>query len=229
MKRTSLLVGVAALAAVFVSTAASASIIAVTTGGVPAGTSGFGSAFASAPGATTYDFNTPATTAPFTTSPAGSILYTGSNPGLNATPFGDSTQYASIGTSETPQTATLLISGLANYIGLYWGSIDTYNNIFITDVNGGTFNINSSAYAQLSPSTGDQGVDGTKYVNIFSDVAIESIAFSSSQKAFEFDNLTVAAVPEASTWAMMILGFLGLGFLGYRKSSKSSGQAFRMA
>jgi hypothetical protein len=27
----------------------------------------------------------------------------------------------------------------------------------------------------------------------------------------------VAAIPEASTWAMMILGFLGLGFMAYRR------------
>ncbi|HEX3115787.1 MAG TPA: PEPxxWA-CTERM sorting domain-containing protein [Bradyrhizobium sp.] len=30
----------------------------------------------------------------------------------------------------------------------------------------------------------------------------------------------VAAVPEPSTWAMMILGFCGLGFLAYRKKSR---------
>jgi hypothetical protein len=30
----------------------------------------------------------------------------------------------------------------------------------------------------------------------------------------------VAAVPEPSTWAMMILGFAGLGFMGYRRKSK---------
>jgi hypothetical protein len=30
----------------------------------------------------------------------------------------------------------------------------------------------------------------------------------------------VAAVPELSTWAMMILGFLGLGFMAYRRKSK---------
>jgi hypothetical protein len=28
-----------------------------------------------------------------------------------------------------------------------------------------------------------------------------------------------AAVPEASTWAMMLLGFVGLGFMGYRKKA----------
>jgi hypothetical protein len=37
----------------------------------------------------------------------------------------------------------------------------------------------------------------------------------------------VAAVPEASTWAMMILGFAGVGFLAYRRKDK--GMAFRVA
>jgi hypothetical protein len=31
---------------------------------------------------------------------------------------------------------------------------------------------------------------------------------------------TVAAVPETSTWAMMILGFAGVGFMAYRRRSK---------
>ena len=30
----------------------------------------------------------------------------------------------------------------------------------------------------------------------------------------------VAAVPEPSTWAMMLLGFAGIGFLAYRRKSK---------
>jgi hypothetical protein len=32
----------------------------------------------------------------------------------------------------------------------------------------------------------------------------------------------VAAVPEPSTWAMMILGFAGIGFMAYRRKSKPS-------
>ncbi|SRR5258706_12709727 len=35
------------------------------------------------------------------------------------------------------------------------------------------------------------------------------------------------AVPEASTWAMMILGFAGVGFLAYRR--KQNGSALRLA
>jgi len=31
-----------------------------------------------------------------------------------------------------------------------------------------------------------------------------------------------AAVPEPATWAMMMLGFAGLGFMGYRRKSKAS-------
>jgi hypothetical protein len=39
-------------------------------------------------------------------------------------------------------------------------------------------------------------------------------------------NLSVSAVPEASTWAMMVLGFAGVGFVAYRRKSKP---AFRLA
>jgi hypothetical protein len=73
--------------------------------------------------------------------------------------------------------------------------------------------------------------------NLFQDVGGPFI-LSSVQNAGGFpDGLNpinlqiaaVAAVPEPSTWAMMILGFLGLGLFGYRKSSKGSGAAFRLA
>ena len=33
-------------------------------------------------------------------------------------------------------------------------------------------------------------------------------------------NAAIAAVPEPSTWAMMLLGFAGLGFMAYRQKSK---------
>jgi len=36
----------------------------------------------------------------------------------------------------------------------------------------------------------------------------------------------VSAVPEASTWAMMVVGFLGVGFVAYRRKNRP---AFRLA
>jgi choice-of-anchor C domain-containing protein len=36
------------------------------------------------------------------------------------------------------------------------------------------------------------------------------------------DNVSVVAVPEPATWAMMILGFFGIGFMAYRRTSSPS-------
>jgi hypothetical protein len=37
-----------------------------------------------------------------------------------------------------------------------------------------------------------------------------------------FDDVSVSAVPEPSTWAMMLIGFAGLGFVAYRRKSKAA-------
>jgi PEP-CTERM motif len=54
-----------------------------------------------------------------------------------------------------------------------------------------------------------------------------TISFSTPVNAFEFipDPPAIAAVPEATTWAMMLLGFAGLGFLGWRGSRKTAASA----
>ena len=44
---------------------------------------------------------------------------------------------------------------------------------------------------------------------------------------FVLDNVAISAVPEPSTWAMMILGFCGLGFMAYRR--KQNGLSLRVA
>ena len=38
-------------------------------------------------------------------------------------------------------------------------------------------------------------------------------------------SVTVTQVPEPSTWAMMLAGFAGLGFLSYRASRKTTAAA----
>lgn len=39
---------------------------------------------------------------------------------------------------------------------------------------------------------------------------------------YDYTPAAVAAVPEPSTWAMMILGFAGLGFMAYRRKNKAA-------
>jgi hypothetical protein len=221
MKRA--LAFLAVSAGLLIASSANAAIVSVTSGGVANATSGQTSVFAAAPGAVTFDMNAdPGFT-------GGAVLFTTGTFANAATPFNDTTQYASVGSLGAPATSTLLLGGNNNYVGLYWGSIDAYNSLTITDASGDHV-VNSTTFSSvLTPAIGNQGAGGSLYINIFADSPITKLTFFSNQAAFEFDNLTVAAVPEASTWAMMILGFLGLGFLGYRKSSRASGSAFRMA
>jgi hypothetical protein len=46
--------------------------------------------------------------------------------------------------------------------------------------------------------------------------AYQSVIFGTTPSAFEF--AVTAGVPEASTWAMLLAGFAGLGFLGFGRS-----------
>jgi hypothetical protein len=49
--------------------------------------------------------------------------------------------------------------------------------------------------------------------------------FTSNPTAFGVGHFTLTAVPEASTWAMMLVGFAGLGVAGYRISQKRGAAA----
>jgi hypothetical protein len=57
-------------------------------------------------------------------------------------------------------------------------------------------------------------------------IALQStrlFAPASTVRAQYFDNVSLdvtAAVPEPSTWAMMVLGFAGVGLVTYRRKSK---------
>jgi hypothetical protein len=44
-----------------------------------------------------------------------------------------------------------------------------------------------------------------------------SVTFTTTENAFEF---SILPVPEPSTWAMMVLGFAGLGYAAFRRNSK---------
>ncbi len=55
---------------------------------------------------------------------------------------------------------------------------------------------------------------------------IVATGFASESRPFDFSNAFITAgfqsgVPEASTWAMMVAGFAGLGFAAYRKAGKA--------
>ncbi|WP_084800919.1 PEP-CTERM sorting domain-containing protein [Bradyrhizobium sp. Tv2a-2] len=149
---------------------------------------------------------------------SGSVNYTSGTSSLAAAPFGDSTGYASIGSTTTPQTATLSLGAGVDYFGFYWGSVDTYNTVTFYD-NGKVIGSFTGADV-LNPANGFQGQGGSTFVNFFTTNgdAITSVGFSSTAIAFEVDSIA-SSVPEPSTWVLMVLGFAGLGFFAYRRQN----------
>lgn len=71
------------------------------------------------------------------------------------------------------------------------------------------------------------GVEGNGTIQFFG--TFNSISWTNpvSENWYAFQVGTIAAVPEPSTWAMMILGFGGVGFLAYRRRNRAV--TFRVA
>jgi len=151
-----------------------------------------------------------------------------------ATPYGDGdTTHKYFSADGTNGLVTLKYSAVQDRLLMIWGTLDTdsgrnlisfFNGVSPVFSIDGNF-LNSAAGCNgCITSNGNQDVVLSFTGPAF---AFDKVAFSDSgNPAFEF--AVTAGVPEPSTWAMMILGFFGLGFLGYRKS-KASGAAFRVA
>ncbi|KRR09577.1 hypothetical protein CQ12_13915 [Bradyrhizobium jicamae] len=85
----------------------------------------------------------------------------------------------------------------------------------------GSYTFSGLDRSGLTPSLGIHSVDG----GTLSKIVIYDPEGFKQLKQFAFDG-NVAPVPEPSTWAMMILGFAGVGFLAYRR--RAQGQAPRL-
>jgi PEP-CTERM motif len=101
--------------------------------------------------------------------------------------------------------------------------------VFFTDRSGGISDVLNFNYG-TSPAGG--GVSGFIITGMLSaaDLAAAGItptATAPEGKLFTFNNAFItasvqtAAIPEPSTWAMMLLGFVGLGYAGWRRGAKT--------
>jgi hypothetical protein len=87
----------------------------------------------------------------------------------------------------------------------------------VTSSNGGIVNISNVPSGNRDWTVFDLGAAGLTSVTISATKAGDGFT---QIKQFEVSGLT-AAVPEPSTWAMMILGFAGLGYMAYRRKSSA--------
>ena len=210
MKRTCMAVGVLCLCLVGMSPAARAGItISASVGGAPTGVNyaNFDVLPLGAAGGTSSGI-----TVSFT---ADGQAVQGSQSGLyaapylsngNGTPFGDpnngpdTTTYLSTGVG----SVTLNLPGQEKYVGLLWGSVDTYNTLSL--YNGSKLVGAVTGTDVTSNANGDQGQLGTFYVNINSTESFNTVVATSSSYAFEFDNVAYnpTAVPEPSTFILAL-------------------------
>ena len=139
----------------------------------------------------------------------------------NGTLFGnpengtDATTYLTSGSTGTFSNAgvSLLFPTPERYMGLLWGSVDKFNTL--------TFYSGAELVAQFTgndvttAASGDQGANGTFYVNISSTLAFDRVVATSSSHAFEFDNVAFNAnplkVPEPGIAGVFLLGLLLVG------------------
>ena len=135
----------------------------------------------------------------------------GSNPGQYAAPLGDTSHYLAV---LGGNSATLTLTQSYQNLGFYWGSVDPYNTV--TFLNAANQNVGTFTGADIpgAPDNGSQGdALNNRRVNFnFGTDSVHSITFSSAQNAFELDNIAAGgAVPEPTTWAMLMLG---MGMVG---------------
>jgi hypothetical protein len=163
------------------------------------------------------------TLAGFTFTGDGAVV-TGSQSGKYAAPAGDNTQYLTTGFTGSPGTKNeyVMLGNTYSKFGFYWGSVDQYNTLTFVDHVANT--VTSFTGNDIAPpANGNQTSDLTNvYVNFTGQ--FDEVIFTTTSPAFEADNLSVGGptrvvdgIPETSTWAMMILGFLGMGFMAYRR------------
>lgn len=143
------------------------------------------------------------------------ILATGSQSGLYAQPFGTNTQYLSVpNPSASTLNADFSLGTTANYFGLFWGSIDSYNII--------SFYLNNTLVASYSGSAivgqfanGNQlGYSSNRYINFdFGSDSFDSVKLTSHGFAFESDNHAfrkLISVNEPSAAILLLLGLISL-------------------
>jgi hypothetical protein len=137
---------------------------------------------------------------------------------FSADPLGDTLPYMAV---EGGGTEQVVFDTARTSISIYWGSIDGNqggNNNLNTITLGGFTLTGADLVGLGATGTGDQTSSlGNELITITGLDPFTKATFSSTNNAFEF---SLANVPEPSTWAMMMLGFAGLGYAAFRRNSK---------
>lgn len=148
-------------------------------------------------------------------------------------PLGDTTPFfvtALTGDSGSAEIRFADFLGNANvsHFSFYWGSIDSFNTLQLFDRSANQIVTLSGATLLGDLATGspsDPSANRRVFFTLTGDSQnLGSLRFTSTQPSFEIDTISLATVPEPSAWALLLLGFGGLGAVlrGQRRARLSA-------
>ena len=198
---TTLVLGLASASAAFSTT--------ITLGGTASGTSGYTSSYVGA-SVTTFDNGM----LPSNYSTTGGSIVTGSLVNVYTTPAGDSTPFLTSGSGSVLMN---FAAAPITYLGFYWSTVDAYNSIVLRQANGTSETFTGSALTALGATVNGSQSDYVNF-NAAQGVSWSSVTLSSTQNAFELDNVATAT-PEPASVATVGLGIC-LSLLGIARRRK---------
>lgn len=143
----------------------------------------------------------------------------------SAAPTGDATKYLAV---YQGGYQSMLSTQSFNTLALYWGTPDTFNTVDLLDQGGNSIaTITGADVGGLSALNASSAL-----VTLTSSQNFYGAKFSSSGNSFELDNVRfstasvqapagTSAVPEPSSWAMMIVGFGAVGYASRRRPASA--------
>jgi hypothetical protein len=128
----------------------------------------------------------------------------GLNPPATKTPVGYTFAFQAV-------QGQSIVFELANANGQFWYSNalgnDGYSHVYSTTFSGGAL-----------PQDPGLTVGPGQYIGFEDQIISGQVSSDINYTDIQVVLSAVAPVPELSTWAMMVVGFAGLGFIGYRRS-----------
>lgn len=138
--------------------------------------------------------------------------------GAQTVPGDDETKFLTSGKTPNGGIIEMIFNSPQQYLGLLWGSVDSYNTL---EFYNGAVLVDTVTGSDVTASpNGNQGVNGTLYVNINTTSPFTSVKIRSSEFAFELDNVAYNVAPVSTPDGGTLLGSLGLVLAGMAAVSR---------